>query len=158
MARAGAVGLAIGLVVLAGACRDGLAFRDDHVLSITRPGDRAAVAVPFEVNWSVRDLPDGTRFAVLVDRTPPPAGEGLEWFARDDPGCTRDPECPDLGYLEGLHVHVTEDSSFTVTSVPRPERPDERELHDVTVILLDRDGRRIGETDDTVTVEVRRDR
>lgn len=158
MGRALAVGVLIGLLVVSAACREGLSFRRDHLLSITHPVDRAAVTVPFEVRWSTRDLPAGARFAVLLDRTPPPAGEGLDWFARHDPACTRDSDCPDDDYLEGLHVHVIEGTSFTVSSVPRTQRHEERELHDVTVILLDRDGRRIGETDDTVTVEVHRDR
>lgn len=148
----------VGLLVLSSACREGIAFRRDDRLSIVQPDDRVAVALPFQVTWSAHDLPDGTRFAVLIDRAPPPAGEGLDWLARHDPGCTRDPACPDRNYLGGLHVHVTDATALTVGSVPRSQRPDERELHHVTVILLDREGNRVGETAETVTLEVRRER
>ncbi len=143
------------LLLLSTGCRQGLAFRQDDRLIITQPRDRAVVRLPFDTSWTAQDLPAGTRFVVLIDRTPPPAGEGLDWFARDDPRCRRDGGCPDAEYLRGLHVFVVDQTSLTVASVPRPQRPHERELHDVTVVLIDEEGMRLGETAATVTVEVR---
>lgn len=150
--------VAVAALLLLSACREGLAFRDRGRLVITHPEDRTAVAVPFELAWTGRDLPLATHFAVLIDQTPPPVGEGLDWFARHDPACQRDPRCPDREYLRGMRVHVTDDTSLAVPSVPHPRRPQERELHDVTVILLDPQGRRLDETAATVRVEVQRGR
>lgn len=148
------VAMLVAILVTSSGCRDGLAFREDGRLSITEPADRDVVPVPFELAWAARDLPADVRFAVVIDGPPPPAGEHLQWFARHDVRCQRSPACPDDEYLRGLHVHVTAEAALTVTSVPRPRLDGERRLHELTVIAIDREGRRLGETSAAVTVEV----
>lgn len=142
--------------LLAAGCRPGLAFRVDDRLTIVHPSDRSVVGVPVEVEWTAHDLPAGTRFAVLVDRTPPPPGEDLSWLSRHDPVCEII-ECAGPAHLHTLRVQVTETPRAVLDSVPRPQRPG-RDLHEVTVIVLDADGRRLGELAVTVTVEVDRER
>lgn len=153
--RMGRRGVAwIVVAVVAVGCRSGLAFRADDRVAITAPSDRSVVTVPFEVAWEAADLPEGSRFAVLVDRTPPPPGEDLVWLSRHDPGCAA-VDCTGADHLRLLRVQVTDASRVTLESVPRPVRPG-RELHEVTVIVLDAAGRRDGEVAGTVTVEVDR--
>lgn len=148
---------AVLVLVLATGCREGLAFRQDGRVAITEPSEHAVVTVPFAVRWQVHDLPAGTRFALLVDRTPPPPGEDLAWLGRHDPACAGAVDCLATDHLRGLRVEVTERTAARVDSVPRPSRPGP-DLHDLTVVLLDASGRRLGEAAATVTVEVDRGR
>lgn len=145
------------VVVLATGCREGLAFRQDDRVAITEPADRTVVTVPFEVGWQVHDLPEGTRFVLLVDRTPPPPGEDLSWLARHDPACAGAVDCLATDRLRRMRIEVTDRTAAVVDSVPRPSRPGP-DLHEVTVVLLDAAGRRLGEAVATVTVEVDRGR
>lgn len=116
-------------------------------MSITTPGDRAKVRLPVKVAWSATDLPSGTRYAVLVDRSPQPPGEALDWFARGDESCKARPDCPDETYLAERSVHVTDEPSISLAQLPaRTTDRRYRDFHEVTVVLLDSDGRRIGES------------
>lgn len=128
-ARAVLVGL-LAAVVLSGCT--GLAFRDPGVVTITFPPDRATVALPVRIAWEAADLVDGQHYGVFVDRMPPP------------PGATVD-ETYEVEERQG--IHVADDTEILLDQIAiRGGVPDrERDRHEVVVVILDADGRRVGE-------------
>ncbi|MCA1704977.1 MAG: hypothetical protein LC808_17630, partial [Actinobacteria bacterium] len=114
------------------------------------------VTAPVEVTWTVEDFdvtgpttdasPDAGYFGVLLDRVPQPPGEPFSWFVRGDEPCLRSPRCPSLKYYAGRGIFTTEDTTFTLPTLPRPPEGDKTETHHVNIILLDGQGRRIGES------------
>lgn len=147
---------ALAVMVTSVSCStDGLAFREDTRIDIVDPGDRDKVTLPVMVRWTARDV-DGS-FAVLVDRTPQPPGEPVTWFARNDDTCDRTPGCPDPTYLADRDVFTTDNTTFTVESLPDTVTGGRRrEFHEVTVVLLDGDGRRVGESAWSIEFQVER--
>lgn len=149
------VALLVALVVLANGCAvRGIAFRQDDRLSFVSPGDRDEVTLPVTVTWDVEDF-DGT-FAVFVDRAPQPPGKTLAWLARNDDSCRAADGCPNDEWYAQRDVFPTTATSFTIERLPAAT-DDRREMHEVTVVFLDDDGRRVGETGWTLELQVERD-
>jgi hypothetical protein len=109
---------------------DGLSFRVDERVTITAPDDREQVTLPLTIDWDVRDF-DGT-FAVFVDRAPIGPGDPLP------------DELPS-------GVFATDDTEVVLESLPAASADDE--LHTATIVLIDGDGRRVGESAFDVTFE-----
>lgn len=156
--RAAAVVFATTLLV--SGCRlDGLAFRADERLEIVAPANRATVTLPFDVRWTVEDFTttgpseetsdDAGYFAVLLDVSPMPPGESLAYFARDDETCRPSEGCPDEAYLAERRIYTTRATTFTVDALAdtRPtDRPSAPDDHEITIVLLNGKGERIGES------------
>ena len=144
----------------------GLSFVADDRVSITSPRDREKVRLPVTLDWTVEDFgitqpglgsgDDQGYFAVFADRTPVPPGKTLAYVARDDRSCRRDDGCPDEEYLETRHIYTTTRTRLVLTTLPKTASDGRREFHDVTVVLLDSDGRRIGESAWHVRFELER--
>lgn len=159
--------LVLGIVSLGACSVNDLAFREDRRLRFVSPEDREQVSLPVTIDWEVEDFQvvgeggqaagsDGGYFGVFVDQTPQPPGEPLTWFARDDETCQQDPECPDAEYLEMRRIYTTHDTEFTIEVLPRSAPEGRRDMHEVTVILLDADGDRVGESAWRLEFEVNR--
>lgn len=158
------------LVSLPGCGVRGLNFVEDGRVTITAPSDRAQVRLPVRVTWTVRDFevtgpdgssrPDAGYFGVYVDRAPQPPDRTQAWLVRNDPRCSSDPACPDEAFLAQRDVHSTTETSFVIDRLPQPSGDAERrrEFHEVTIVLLDGIGRRIGESAFVRQFEVDRDR
>jgi hypothetical protein len=150
------IGLTVIVAGILTACGTNLQFRADERLSFRAPEDRQRVAVPFTVEWSMRDFKavglDGSAdtargvYAVFLDRAPMPAGKDLRWLARGDDACARDPRCPSTRYLADRGVSLTTDTKLVITTLPRADSGVGDEKHHVNVVLLDGKGRRIGES------------
>ncbi len=154
--RRTALVVALAVTALAGCGVRGLAFREDTRVDIVAPADREVVALPVTVRWTVRDF--GGTFAAIVDGSPQPPGEPLGWFARNDDSCRASDGCPDEEYLANRRVFVTPEREFTVVRLPDTEIDGRRrEFHEVTVVLLDGEGRRVGESAWSVEFQVERD-
>lgn len=155
------LGIIAGLVLLASGCAaSGLAFRQDNRLSFTAPTDRSEVTLPVTVRWEVEDFDVGQgagSFAVFVDRAPQPPGKTLPWLARNDDSCRRDAGCPDAAWFADRWVFPTTATELTIERLPA-RTDDRREFHEVTVVLLDADGRRVGETGWSIEFQVERER
>lgn len=153
------VALVVALALLTSGCAvSGIAFRQDDRLSFVTPDDRAEVTLPLTVEWEVEDFEVGEgagSFAVFVDRAPQPPGKTLDWLARDDDSCRADDGCPDAEWFAERDVFPTTERSLTIERLPA-RADDRRELHEVTVVLLDEDGRRIGETGWSLEFQVQR--
>lgn len=167
--RAGAIGLTAALsLLLSGCVSQDLAFRVDKRLTIDAPEARSEVTLPVTVRWHVRDFHvvepgaaasgDGRSgyFAVFVDSAPQPPGRPLAWLARKDHTCRAVDGCPDAQYLAARDIYSTSDTQITFQQLPRPSDEHRKERHSVTIVLLDPQGRRIGESAFHVEFTVKR--
>lgn len=146
----------------------GLAFKVDDRLTIESPKTRSDVTLPVTVRWSVRDFTivapgfgegDSKKsgyFGVFVDRPPQPPGKTLAWVARKDRSCRASDGCPDAEYLAARNIYSTSNTSITFEQLPRPSDETKKERHNVTIVLLDPQGRRIGESAFYVEFTVKR--
>ena len=156
MRRAAIVAVAVALLCSGCAVR-GVAFRQDDRLSFVSPGDRDEVSLPVTIEWEVEDfdVPEDGSFAVFVDRAPQPPGKTLSWLARDDDACRAADGCPDTEWYTERDIYPTTATELTIERLPA-RSDDRRELHEVTVVLVDGEGRRIGETGWTLELQVDR--
>jgi len=155
MSRTTAVVLALAALVLPACGFANLNFVQDERVTILAPKDRALVELPVTVRWKAEDF-DGT-FAVFVDRAPVPPGRPLEWLARDDELCSTTPGCPSTEWFNSRNVYPTAATELTIADVPALSRDESRAFHELTIVLLDRDGERVGESAFTVEFELDRE-
>ena len=151
----------VAVTLLTSSCGvSGLAFRQDDRLSFVTPHDRSKVTLPVTVQWQVEDFDVGEgagSFAVFVDRPPQPPGKPLDWLARDDDSCRPTDGCPDEHWYAEHDVYRMTDVRLTLDRLPA-RTDDRREWHEVTVVLMDEHGRRVGETGWTLEFQVERER
>jgi hypothetical protein len=140
--RARALVLLAVLATTLSGCADGYLFRNDHRITIDSPASFAAVQQHFTVRWTARDFtaPRDGRFAVFFDLAPPPPGQTLG-------------DIPPLQRQLVRVVDTTEVEAPTFTHDSTTTGP-LQDHHEVTVILLDRQGRRISETAGYVEFDV----
>jgi hypothetical protein len=149
--------LALAILLVTPACvPDGLSFVQDDRVEIIAPDGNTEVDLPVTIEWTIEDFDvtgPGTSssdrsgyFAVFVDGTPIPPGEPLDWIARDDTRCQNTPGCPDETYFSDRNVFTTTDTEFTIEHLPDQDTTSGHETHEVTVVLLDPTGHRIGES------------
>ena len=94
---------------------------------------------------------------MLVDRAPPRPGQTLGWLFRGDVGCkgAAAARCGSPQFLADRSIFTTTETSVTLNQVPRLAGNEaQRQLHEATVVLLDAEGRRIGESAWSVQFEV----
>jgi hypothetical protein len=131
----------------------GLAFRTSDAVQIVSPRDRAEVRLPVRLSW--RAPARDAFYAAFVDRAPIRPGQSLDVLADDD--CRRAPSCPDLQYLRDRYVFVTGGHSLVLDALPQKtgtQRASARHRHQATIVPLDADGRRVGESAYTVEFTV----
>ena len=86
-------------------------------------------------------------FAIFVDRPPVAPGKTLRAVADRDTSCLRTPGCPDASYLADRQIYTTAGDRFVLDRVADfVDNREKEQLHEVTVVLLDSAGRRIGES------------
>jgi hypothetical protein len=144
----------------------GLDFVKDERVEIVAPKDDAQVTLPMTVRWKATDFAvtgptdaatnDAGYFGVFVDRAPPGPGSTLASLAEGDEVCKATPGCPDEKYLASQRAYTTTDTSFRIERLPELTRDRTREGHEVTIVLLDGAGRRIGESAFRVEFQIRR--
>jgi hypothetical protein len=167
--RLASTAVVLGLwVALSGCVPQGLAFRVDDRLTFVSPEDRSTVSLPVVLDWEIRDFDivdpgtpvrgvDAGYFAVFVDRAPMPPNESLRWLARKDTSCRPDDGCPDEEYLNARGVWTTTETELVLEQLPRTtDREDRKERHRAVVVLLDGEGRRIGESAFEIAFDVER--
>jgi hypothetical protein len=146
-----------GLGLAATACLPrGLAFVQDKRLDIFAPKSHTTVSVPVTIRWHVHGFrvtghtgssnPDAGYFGVFVDRAPVPPGKPLSWVAHGDKQCAATQGCPDRTYLQDHDTYATNGMSFTLHQLPDLGAYHGHELHEVTIVLLDGRGLRVGES------------
>ena len=123
-------------------CANGLLFRNDHRITIDSPDDFASVSQPLTIRWTAKDFsaPADGHFVVFFDLAPQSPGDTIDSFSP----------------LERQLIRVVDRPQVGAPTL----RPDEnaplvtRNHHEVTVILVDPAGRRIGETAGFVEFDV----
>ena len=151
-----ALALAALCALLSGCVPQGLAFRVDDRLTFLSPEDRSTVTLPVTLDGEIRDFDvvdpgaepreDAGYFAVFVDRTPMPPNEDLRWIARKDDSCREEDGCPDEEYLNARGIYPTTETELTLQQLPRIGDEERKERHRAVVVLLDVEGKRIGES------------
>jgi hypothetical protein len=145
--------LAVVLFLTTSGCAvHGLSFDHDDRLDIISPRDRAKVDLPVTVRWTVEDFAVGDRegsFAVALDATPPRSGQTLPGMFRKNATCRGEAGrtlCASPEFLAQHGLFRTTDREFTIERVAKLSGNDRRrQFHELTVVLLDREGRRAGE-------------
>lgn len=139
-------GVGIAGSVLASACAvSGLSFVADTRVKILQPEENEEVTVPFTVDWTVDDY-DG-RFVLFFDRSPMRPGQDLRSLVPERDPCRAEPGCPDEAWLADRNVYVTDANSLVIDAIPdRRDNDRGKDRHELTIVLLDRDGRRAGES------------
>jgi hypothetical protein len=133
---------------LFGCSAQDLAFRTDERLQILNLTDRSTIEIPFALQFSFAGelSADGvSAFGILIDWTPPPPGKSLASLLDRDPACRGEAGCPG-GYLERNRIIVTTSTSYLMDNVGiGTNKRERRSFHEVTVVLVDSQGRRISE-------------
>jgi hypothetical protein len=144
--------------VLASACAvSGLSFVADTRVKIHEPEENEKVTVPFTVDWTVDDY-DGL-FVVFFDRSPMRPGQDLRSLVPEGDPCRVEPNCPDAAWLADRNIYVTDANTLVIEALPdRRDTNRAKDRHDLTIVLLDRDGRRSGESAFTKEFIVERER
>lgn len=132
------VGALLSLLSQAGCSTQGLQFRLSDKLSIRTPVAGSRVELPLTITWHAKGLPPGAHFVVFLDRPPQPPGKQLSWLDRHLPLELR-------GHLSG--VFETAEPHFTLSEVTRRTTgpSTDRNRHEITVIVVDAQTRRLGE-------------
>jgi hypothetical protein len=154
------LGAALVLVTLGlGACggEGRLAFTRDERVEIVQPDNESEVRLPVRLRWTAdieRRPGGGPYFAVFVDRAPVAPGQSLRVLADDS--CNRTRGCPDADYFRDRFVYVTDERSLLLDTVPRrtAQRTGAEDRHEAIIVLIDDEGRRIGEAAYRVSFEV----
>jgi len=122
-------------------------FRKDPQLQVLEPKSNAFIDLPVTLRWRGTDLPNGAQYVVLVDHAPMRPGQGL--LALVDRRCKNTPStCPDQNYWDGHYIYFTRTDHLVLEALPdlrRQNRTNALDAHNVTIVLIDRTGHRIGE-------------
>jgi len=138
-----------------------LSFVNDTRLHFTAPRQRALVHLPVTITWTMSDfdvvspgaeLPSGHSgdsgdagyFGVFVDRAPVHPGQTVTSVA--DHLCRVTPGCLTTTYLANRGVYTTTSDSITLTVLSLLNTYQKTQTHEVTVVLLNTAGQRIGES------------
>lgn len=133
------------LAALSGCAVDGLTFVKDDRVRIQHPGDGDSVTLPFDLTWTVTDF-DGS-FAVFFDRPPMRPGRDLLSLVDDTDPCRALPGCPTTSWLNERDIYITDGLSTRVERLRDNSRSDHaKDRHLASIVLLDDQGRRVGES------------
>jgi len=122
---------ALAALQLAG-CEQYLFQQSDRV-QVVSPQIYSTVHEPLTIRWQTQGFvtPRDGSFAVFIDRDPMPPGDGLDDFAPQN--------------RDGIHVVTSTSLHIDVLAQQAGVDPSEQNHHDVTIVLLDKGGHRIGE-------------
>ena len=149
-----------GLVVtalLAPACGGGLLFAKDSRLTIDSPRDLQPVSLPVHLRWTatVRRSPPA-QYAVFVDVLPVHPGQNLRAVAGSR--CAGVPSCVDEALLNRHSVYLAREPRLDLETLPILGPPKgEPDVHQATIVLVDANWRRLGESAWRVNFVLRRD-
>lgn len=154
--------------LLMGCIPQGLAFKQDKRLAFSSPKNRATVTLPVRIDWDIRDFTiiapgqgdpenqDEGYFAVFIDASPMPPGEPLRWLARKDRTCRASDGCPDAEYLNSRGVYLTTETELVIPQLPRGANEKRRDRHRATIVLLNSNSERMGESAFEIAFDVER--
>jgi len=122
----------------------------DTRLVFTSPRDGVSTTLPVTVSWTMRDPGATAYYVVFVDATPMAPGKTVRAIAGAKALCKDLPlsaPCPDELFLHRNGVYVTTQSAVTIPAVnPIVGDFTDDQLHEATVVPMDAQGRRLGES------------
>jgi hypothetical protein len=144
-----------------------LNFRVDHRLHFVTPRDRQRVQTPVVVSWTMRGFtiaapgsaPPSRHagyFAIFLDRAPIRPGQTMKAVVSDDRLCQLRPGCPDAAYLAQRYIYITTNTFVRLPFVPNLSDKNKIQVHELTVVLMDTAGHRIGESAWSLSFRLRR--
>lgn len=140
------VALLAAAAALSGCRTSGLVFGTSQ-LRIAAPRASSTVTLPLRLSWSAGGLyRPGDQFAVFLDTRTIRPGQDVMSLVPET--CRRLPLCPRADYLEEKQAWVTTSPSLVLDQIPvlsLTGASSGKEYHTVTVVILDKAGRRIGE-------------
>ena len=122
---------------------DNLSFKTDTRVEIVSPVENERVRLPAHIRWTVADF-DG-RFGVFIDRAPMRPGRTVRSLVPEKDPCRQLPRCPDERWLADRGIYVTDATELVLERLPNDDDERRTDAHDVTIVLLDAEGRRVGE-------------
>jgi len=137
-------------------------FRLDQRLTFIAPHNYQVVSLPVTISWEIRDFtptarrssvptPGAGYFALFVDQTPIAPGQTMDAVAAGDNTCDIHMGCPNAQYLAEHQIYTTAKTSFSLQQVATlPNDPYKQQLHQVTIVLLNATGHRIGQSSWTI--------
>lgn len=126
---------------LSGCSVSGLQFRDDQAFTLLSPKGNGTLHLPVTLRWHLSpSVAQPAQFAVYVERDVPRPGESLP-----------KPE-------DRTGVYLTTGTTLTLTTLPLKtgDTAEARETYEVTVILVDAQGRRPDERALVKSIRVKR--
>ncbi len=144
---AGALAALVAFGATGCAAFDEMEFFSDKSVRIVEPENLSTVTMPLEVRWEVDPSAPESDYAVFVDRYPMSPGETIRDLVDEEPSCRGNDECLTPDYLSRrFGILLTDDTHVTVDVFPPKAIDDGSDTHYVTLIRVDEEGRRIGET------------
>ena len=120
---------------------------NDHRLHFVTPANRSHAHLPVQFSWTMTGYPAASSFALFVDRAPVRPGQRLDAIASGDRTCDHPPGCDNPTYFAAHQVYTTTAERFTLDHVDTLSGNRQgQQLHQVTIILVDSAGRRVGES------------
>jgi hypothetical protein len=138
--------LVILVSLVLGACGESVAFVRDDRITIEFPTSLQRVQAPFEIRWS-DDGRAPAAYVVFVDRDPIAPGESLRELADD--ACDGRSGCDTPAFYASRRIHLTTEPRVqvaTLTPLGGTGGRSKHRVHQATIVLLDSDGRRDGES------------
>lgn len=138
--------VALTLTVLTGCDRlEGLSFVQDDRVHIVTPDANEGVEQPVSVRWTATDV--DAIYALFFDRAPMRPGQELLSLVPEHDACRTEPVCPTAAWLAERNIYLTDRTSLTVAALPDLRNNNRsKDRHDLVIVLLDRTGKRIGES------------
>jgi hypothetical protein len=137
--------LAMAASALPACAVSGIDFFVDDRVSFVSPSDGAEVELPLELRWRARDF-DGRFVVMLDDVRPMRPGESLASLIGSDDPCHRLDTCGSEEWLADHDIYVTDETSLTIERLPdRSGARSDRDVHEVSIVLVDRTGTRVSE-------------
>jgi hypothetical protein len=148
--------LGLALLLLTPGCSDAV-FHDDSRVAFRTPVAESTVRLPLVLRWQSHGIrladpgvakPGTYYFAVFLDRRPLAPGESLLSLV-DDECVDAGHGCADRAYFERRNVFLTAGTSLSLSNVAPLSTHKHRAdgaLHTATIVLMDGEHRRHGET------------
>lgn len=137
--------LAVAASALQSCAVSGIDFFVDDRVSFVSPSDGEEVELPLELRWRARDF-DGRFVVLLDDARPMRPGKNLTSLVGSDDPCHRVDSCGSDEWLADQGIYVTEGTSLTIERLPdRSGARSDRDVHEVSIVLVDRSGTRLSE-------------
>lgn len=122
-------------------------FVQDDSIRITAPENLSTISLPGTVSWERAASDEGHTIAVFLDRYPMPPGESLRDLLDEEDACRGNDTClqpQNLAQIFG--IYLSDSDEVTINALPLHGPTDGESSHYATLVPLDDEGVRVGES------------